>query len=458
MKKIKFLIMAIVMITVTNLFAQWETDVRLTFDDSTSFTSNHAKCIAAEGDTIHVVWRDGRDGNKEIYYKHSNDAGTNWGADTRLTDDPASSVRPSVAVSGSNVHVVWYDVRDGNAEIYYKCSIDAGVNWGTDTRLSEDTVHSVDPNITVSDSNLHVVWSDYPYENIYYKRSTNGGTTWDIDTVLTFDTAGSWNPSVAVSGSYVHIVWCDNRDGNPQTYYKRSADGGTTWGNDIRLTYESINTYNPYIAVSGLYVHVVWYDERNSDEEIYFKRSPDNGTNWGADIRLTDDPGWSWFPHIAVSGSNVHVVWYDDRDGNWEIYYKRSTDAGTTWGIDTRLTNDSGYSRLPTIETSGSYTHVVWSEDRDGNHEVYYKRNPTGNVGVEEPIVTISKVGTNINLKWDPVLCASYYNVYSSTDPYASFPSGWTLEPTGIHITTTTWNDPVSGVGNKKFYRVTAEN
>ena len=68
----------------------------------------------------------------------------------------------------------------------------------------------------------------------------------------------------------------------------------------------------------------------------------------------------------------------------------------------------------------------------------------------------ISKVGTNITLQWDPVLCASYYNVYSSTDPYASFPGGWTLEATGI--TATTWNDPVSTAGSKKFYRVTAEN
>ena len=67
---------------------------------------------------------------------------------------------------------------------------------------------------------------------------------------------------------------------------------------------------------------------------------------------------------------------------------------------------------------------------------------------------TISKVGTNMTLQWDPDPCAAYYNVYSSTDPYASFPGGWTLE--AYHITTTTWNDPVSTAGSKKFYRVTA--
>ena len=71
--------------------------------------------------------------------------------------------------------------------------------------------------------------------------------------------------------------------------------------------------------------------------------------------------------------------------------------------------------------------------------------------------VIISKVGTNMNLQWDASWCAAYYNVYSSTDPYAIFPGGWTLEPTGTHITTTTWDDPLPA-GVKKFYRVTAEN
>ncbi len=45
-------------------------------------------------------------------------------------------------------------------------------------------------------------------------------------------------------------------------------------------------------------------------------------------------------PVIAINGSVVHVVWSDERDGNYEIYYKRSTDGGVSWGADTRLTNN----------------------------------------------------------------------------------------------------------------------
>ncbi|TES94445.1 MAG: T9SS type A sorting domain-containing protein [Candidatus Cloacimonadota bacterium] len=111
----------VILISETNLFAQWEPDVRLTFDNASSHIYyNNAWQIAAIGDTVHVVWCDKRDGNSETYYKRSTDGGTVWETDTRLTDDPGNSEYSTIAVSGSKVHVVWEDDRDGNLEIYYK--------------------------------------------------------------------------------------------------------------------------------------------------------------------------------------------------------------------------------------------------------------------------------------------------------------------------------------------------
>ena len=105
---------------------------------------------------------------------------------------------------------------------------------------------------------------------------------------------------------------------------------------------------------------------------------------WQPDVRLTNDSAYSQTSNsnawcVASSGSVVHVVWDDNRDGNMEIYYKRSTDAGLTWGADTRLTNDAASSRFPSVAVSGSVVHVVWTDERDGNYEIYYKRDPSGN-------------------------------------------------------------------------------
>jgi hypothetical protein len=367
--------------------AQWQPDVRLTNDPAGSYTfESNARCVASSGSVVHVVWRDERDGNYEIYYKRSTDGGVSWGADTRLTNNIGGSYSPSVAVSGSFVYVVWGDERDGNYEIYYKSSADGGISWGTDTRLTNNSAYSWYPTVAVSGSDVHVVWWDERDENdeIYYKRSTDAGVSWGADTRLTNNIGGSYSPSVAVSGSVVHVVWWDDRDGNDEIYYKRSTDAGVSWGADTRLTNNTAISQFHSVAVSGSVVHVVWQDNRDGNHEIYYKRSTDAGISWGADTRLTNNTAASLSPSVAVSGSVVHIVWDDDRDGNDEIYYKRSIDGGVSWGADTRLTINSALSSSPSVAVSGSAVHVVWQDERDGNLEIYYKRNPTGNtIGIK---------------------------------------------------------------------------
>jgi hypothetical protein len=338
LKNITLMGIVFLLSTLSLSFAQWEPDVRLTTDGNGSYTSyNNAWCIAASGDTLHVVWHDDRDTNEEIYYKRSTDAGTTWETDTRLTDDPNWSSIPSVTVSGENVHVVWEDERDGNLEIYYK-------------------------------------------------RSTDGGTTWETDFRLTDDIAPQGQPSVAVSGSYVYVVWGDFLMGGSGIYYRRSTDEGATWETQVQICNAPGFSFGASVAVSGSNVHVVWGDSRHgfTNNEIYYRRSSDGGVNWGPEKRLTDDDNFSDGPSVAVLGDDIHVVWQDDRDANEEIYYKRSTDGGTTWETDTRLTDDPDGSQYPSIAVAGTNVHVVWQDDRDGNWEIYYKRNPTGNPGIDE--------------------------------------------------------------------------
>jgi len=70
-----------------------------------------------------------------------------------------------------------------------------------------------------------------------------------------------------------------------------------------------------------------------------------------------------------------------------------------------------------------------------------------------EPVVSIFESSDTMYVTWDSVPCATSYIVYSSTDPYVTFPSGWTVEATGI--TGTSWCEKVSGL-TKKFYKVVA--
>lgn len=119
-------------------------------------------------------------------------------------------------------------------------------------------------------------------------------------------------------------------------------------------------------------------EEWGSGWEIYYRRSSDRGSTWGPDTRLTTAPLPSARPSIAAAASELHVVWFDFRDGNAEIYYKRSGDGGASWEPDTRLTFATGDSQHPTVSATDDAVHVLWFDDRDGNAEIYYKRKKGG--------------------------------------------------------------------------------
>jgi len=116
-------------------------------------------------------------------------------------------------------------------------------------------------------------------------------------------------------------------------------------GNDIPFENENLRAYVNLWLVNGNHPS----DEKEIEviiEKIEFPLI------WSSTKRLTWNSGYSYDPAIATDPSgNIHVVWYDSTSGNTEIYYKRSTDGGSTWQLTKRLTWNSGESRYPAIAT-----------------------------------------------------------------------------------------------------------
>ena len=75
--------------------------------------------------------------------------------------------------------------------------------------------------------------------------------------------------------------------------------------------------------MNGSDVHLTFQRLIATNYEIIYNISNNDGIKWGTDLQLTNNPSRSSVPSIAVSGSNVHVIFRDDRDGNSNIYYKR---------------------------------------------------------------------------------------------------------------------------------------
>ncbi len=305
-----------------------------------------------------------------------------WDPTVRLTESDSAthnSMTPTRSIAAGPtgcIHVTFYDNRTGTQQVYYKRSADSGSTWSADTLLSNGLGFKAEPAVAASGGYVHAVWEDQDSgvyrAGVRYRRSTDVGLTWLAETLLASDAYNCRNPSVAAQDSLVHVAWADDSAGR-ELYYRRSTDYGATWGDKVRLTDDMQESYHPSLALHDNFVHLAWRDWRDHSFEIYYKRSTDYGTTWGSDERLSGDlTTGSYNPCIAADSGLVHVVWWDTRTTPYEIYYKSSTDDGGTWSDDIRLTEDTTGSYNMTVAARGANVHVMW-EALYGTSFIMYK-------------------------------------------------------------------------------------
>ena len=364
--------------------AQFSGGNRMTNDPKDQYLSyNNAYNLAASGEVIHLVYNDKAGTDAEISYLRSEDGGVTWTNRIALTaDDGFYSGFPSVASWYDQVHVVWGDHKGGNGDIYYSRSANGGHSWTNEVKLTGQTGNSLFPSLSTSGPVLHLIWQDDKYGNneILYRRSINSGLSWGNEIRLTNNAGDSDNAGIASSGNYVHVVWGDDRNGNWDIYYLRSEDGGITWSGETPFTALTGTSQYPSITTSGPIVIVNWQDNRDGNYEIYSRRSDDNGLTWGPDVRISSTANVSSRGKLAALGQYVIQAWQEDYgNNNWEINQRFSTDGGLSWSPRQAITNAPDISFQPSPIVGNQRVHVSWFDKRDGNQEIYYSQHPTGN-------------------------------------------------------------------------------
>jgi len=405
--------------------ATWNADVRLN-DDPGSAWQWSSPAIAADAGAVYAAWEDERNGNRDIYFARSTDGGATWSADARLNDDPgtASQYDPSIAADADAVYAAWADYRNGNSDIYFARSTDGGATWSANTRLNDDTGSALSwqPAIAADADAVYAAWADERNGNrdIYFARSTDGGATWNANTRLDDDpgTAGQQNPAIAADADAVYATWEDERNGNRDIYFARSTDGGATWSANVQVNDDpgTAGQYDPALAADADAVYVVWTDWRNGNGDIYFAKSTDGGATWSANVRLNDDPGsaWQWSPAIAADANAVYAAWEDERNGNRDIYFARSTDGGATWSANVQVNDDTGtasYWSSPIIAAADA-VYVAWTDERNGNGDIYFAQSTDGGATWSADVRVDDDTGT----AWqqDPAIAAAANAVYAA--------------------------------------------
>jgi hypothetical protein len=419
---------------------------------------------------IFVAWEDHKNGHGDIYFANSTDLGSTWSDPNVIINDDVTiedQTTPSLGIdSNGMLHVVWADVRagSGDADIYSSNSTDEGATWSPNKKINTDgatLMPQSDPVLCVGlDGTVYVAWQDFRAMtdfDIYFSKSTDGGATWlASDVMVNLDATNSdqFTPTIAVNETDVlFVAWQDERLGDSDIFFSKSVNGGLTWSPNARINSDDPgnSSSNPSITVddSGN-IYLAWQDNRDGNYDIYFSKSSDGGTSWSTDIRVDDDAGSAnqRAPSIAVNATgDIFIVWEDFRsNSDFDVYFAKSTNGGANWSIPNVRVNDDVTSRKqekPSLAVSPNGTaYVAWHDERTSatNFDIFfsYLMPPAPPPKIDRILISRSPVGST-----DWADDESYF--ISEFDTF--YACGWNDTIGFVELVNATWvsSDPAVG-------------
>jgi len=227
-------------------------------------------------------------------------------------------------------------------------------------------------------SKEHTIPDTHPYLEIEYVAEEEPiGTNWFGNTNIVTNPSSSEEPVIqSDSMGNIHVVWHDDRDSNYEIYYKKLDNDGNELIGDTPLTSDDgIPSQYPSMGIdSEDNIHIVWQDFRDGNWQVYYTKLDNEGNTLVDDIRITDGADSSQYPILSISDlDNIHVAWQDNRDQNLEIYYKKLDNDGNSLSDEIRLTNTPDDSLYPDISLHHDrIAHVSWQDPTQGKNAIFY--------------------------------------------------------------------------------------
>lgn len=225
-------------------------------DDTSRAYSGARASIAVSGDNIYLTWWDNKTGNNEVFFAASNDGGKTFDKEINLSNAKGGSADSQIAAQGDNVYVTWWDNKTGNWQVFSRASSESGKTFG--------------------DSVLLKSIGDSPVKTLKAPPSN----TISVDTV------------VAASGNNEYVVWWDDTTANWDVSFAKSSDGGKTFGDLINISNSSdARSVGARMVTQGNNVYIAWIDMdiNTGQKQVLFRSSNNSGQTFEKPITVSSN-------------------------------------------------------------------------------------------------------------------------------------------------------------------------
>lgn len=187
---------------------------------------------------------------------------------------------------------------------------------------------------------------------------------------------------------------------------RNNINSRSTFGTDIKIGNDTADyeQLKPEIEVAGNgNIYVVWEDDREGNWDIFFSRSITNGINWKNNLPVQDNnPTGSYQrdPTLAIDPNNfLYLAYEENRNADWDIYFTKSSDNGDTWStqvpVHDILDLDNALQFNPSIAVDNlNNIYVAWTANTTTSWDVYISKSTDMGATWSEQVKVNDDVGS----------------------------------------------------------------
>lgn len=333
---------------------------------------------------------------------------------TSISPASGDSELPHVLVSGNGIFTIWTETISGRSNVFFSKSVDGGYTFDNPVNLSESTKgQSIYPQFVEKDNHVYAIWQSSlsGASTIFMTRSLDGGASFEKPVQISDESQLSAFPQIALSGNHVYSSWVEkSADNSTNVIFTKSNDQGSSFDVPLHVTHIVGNSGIPKLSTDGDLVYLTWEDNSKGDFEVFLSKSNDSGTSFHAPVDISTTTGQSGTPEVVASGNNVYAIWMDNTSGNYDIFFAKSTDGGTTFEKPINISHLQGDSGYPQFAVWKNNIYVTWTQSTTGiNYEIFFAKSSNNGDTFDKPINLSNNFGPS---GWPKI--ASDGNVYVS--------------------------------------------
>lgn len=357
-------------------------DMRLTFSDAASGRGDAAWSPLTE--TWGVTYWDYTGSTSDVYFQQLAPNGTPVAEPELLTLAPGDAWGADIVWNEeeSQYAIVWQDRRDGVWEIYFNRLTAEGGKLAPDYRVTFVPHWSINPTLVWTGNEYMIAWQDWRHElvapdnfEIYVTFMDREGFEIGDDIRVTFDPDNSEAPELALADGEIGIAFVDGRTGVEQVWFLVVSLTGEVVVPAMRVSTSTTDAYAPELVWASDGYLLVWQEQTESgDFDIMGARIARPSNAIEGPFAVAGGEPWARRPRILDNGTELLIGYSDDRRGVYDMYAAVYDTRFMRLSEDIAVTRGPRDSVYGTLARGATSVGVLFEDQRDGNWEVYFTR------------------------------------------------------------------------------------